>query len=265
MSFVGSVKTFQKSLKYSNLFISLLSPIDLMHAKLVLRFGSVLFMHGALPIDSKIDADDQFNHFPTPWLRPSNDGSTASGINSLAEWIEALNGFASSQVKAWKDFGQAPRSTLLNSSDDDDGVWATNGGYFNNTRAGKMFGALMQYGMGRLSDNATTQSCVYSSWMHNGLPREDIFGCKNSMMTFSRLLRKEGIQIILTGHRPVGDAPWPIKIQHDGENASAWVLPCDTSYSGDTRWTNIEGLESFDSNSLGRGFAKSGRGEVAFR
>ncbi len=234
-----------------------------MHANLVIRFGSVLFLHGALPIDSKIDADEKFNHFPTPWLLPGNDGSTASGINSLTEWIGALNGFASSQVKAWKEFARRPRDTLLNSA----GVWATKGGYFNSTTAGKMFGALMQYGMGRLSDNATTQSCVYSSWMHNGLPREDIFGCDESMTTFSRLLKKEGIKIILSGHRPVGDAPWPIRIpQHiDGEDKTAWVLPCDTSYSGDTRWTTIEGFESIDGTNHGRGLAKSGRGEVAFR
>lgn len=231
-----------------------------MHAKLVIRFGSVLFLHGALPIDSKIDADDKFNHFPTPWLRPSNDGSQASGIHSLAEWIHALNDFASSQVHAWKEFAQRPRG-------DDAGVWATKGGYFNNTTAGKKFGALMQYGMGRLADNATTQSCVYSSWMEDGIPREDIFGCDNSTTTFSRLLQKEGIQIILTGHRPVGDAPWPIKIPQniDGDEATAWVLPCDTSYSGDTRWTTVEGFESIGSTSLGRGLAKSGRGEVAFR
>lgn len=243
-----------------------LFPKDLMHAKLVIRFGSVLFLHGALPIDSKIDADDKFNHFPTPWLLPGNESSAASRVNSLTEWIGALNGFASSQVEAWKEFARHPQDIVLNSSADA-GVWATQGGYFNNTAAGKMFGALMQYGMGRLSDNATTQSCVYSSWMHNGLPRDDIFGCDKSMTIFSKLLKKEGIQIILTGHRPVGDAPWPIRIpQHvDGQDAPAWVLLCDTSFSGDTQWTTIEGFESIDSKSQGRGLAKSSRGEVAFR
>ena len=237
-----------------------------MHAKLVMRFGSVLCLHGALPIDSKIDADDKFNHFPTPWLRPSDDSSTASGIHSLDDWICALNGFASSQVNAWNEFARRPQNASLDSSDDA-GVWATIGGYFNNTLAGKKFGALMQYGMGRLSDNATTQSCVYSSWMYDGLPRGDIFGCDDSMTTFSSLLKREGVQIILTGHRPVGDAPWPIKVPHniDGKDVAAWVLPCDTSYSGDTRWTTVEGLESSESISHGRGLAQSGRGEVAFR
>ena len=77
---------------------------------------------------------------------------------------------------------------------------------------GKMFRSLMQYGMGRLADNARTQSCVYSSWMSHGLPREDFFGCDVSMMKVSKLLKKEGIQLIVTGHRPVGDAPWPIQL-----------------------------------------------------
>ena len=115
-----------------------------------------------------------------------------------------------------------------------------------------MFRSLMQYGMGRLADNARTQSCVYSSWMSHGLPREDFFTCDVSMMKVSNLLKKEGIQLIVTGHQPVGDAPWPIQLSpKNGDETATWILPCDTSYSGDTRWTTIEGIKSIDTTNLG--------------
>ena len=231
---------------------------DLSHAKLVLRVGPVLFLHGALPIV----LDDQPVHFPTPWLHGKDDG-TQSGSKSLTEWISALDDFASKQVEAWKEYGRCFEDKSNESSG---GVWATKGGYFNSSRAGKMFGALIQYGMGTLPDRAITQSCVYNSWMHDGLPRDDMFGNDESMRNLYDLLEQEGIQIILSGHQPVGDAPWPIQISTSAEKAKAWILPCDTSFSGDTRWTSLEGYHSLATqNDNNRAPASGGRGEVAFR
>ncbi len=228
---------------------------DLTHAKLVIKIGPVLFLHGALPIV----LDDQPVRFPTPWIHPNKEYSQ-SGCESLTEWIAALDDFASTQVEAWKEYG---RCTDGKSSGSTDGVWATEGGYFNRSRAGKMFGALIQYGMGTLPDCTKTQSCVYNSWMHDGLPRGDMFDNDDSMRKLYDLLEQEGIQIILSGHQPVGDAPWPIQISTKTEEAKAWILPCDTSFSGDTRWTVLQGGESLTTQIENK--ASCGRGEVAFR
>ncbi len=225
---------------------------DLSHAKLVIKLGPVLFLHGALPIV----LDDQPVRFPTPWIL-ENDDYSRSGCESLTEWIGALNDFASKQVEAWKAYGTEGKS-----SGSTDGVWATEGGYFNRSRAGK-FGALIQYGMGTLPDGTKTQSCVYNSWMHDGLPRGDMFDNDDSMRKLHELLEQEGIQIILSGHQPVGDMPWAVQISTSTEKTKAWVLSCDTSFSGDTRWTSIQGYQSSTTQIDSK--ASSGRGEVAFR
>jgi len=240
----------------------------LTRAKLMIRFGSVLFLHGALPIVPNSNDANQSLDFPTPWIHPNDDDSTKAGCNSLTNWINALNDFASNQVKAWKKYHEY---RLENSSSvSSRGVWATEGGYSNNTPGGKLFGALLQYGMGTLPNRSKTQSCVYNSWMRDGLPRDDMFGSDDDdssimrQQLLSELFTREGIQIILTGHQPVGDAPWPIRISKKGEEEKLWIVPCDTSFSGDTRWTSLEGFDSSGSASLGRGLLTSGRGEVAF-
>lgn len=108
---------------------------DLMHAKLMIRLGErALFMHGAFPMEPDSDGVDHCLNFPTPWRHES--GSE----DSLTNWIKALDEFSSGRVEAWKNYrGQCPGE--LNS------VWATEGGYFNDSPAGRAFGALMQYGM----------------------------------------------------------------------------------------------------------------------
>lgn len=93
-----------------------------------------------------------------------------------------------------------------------------------------------------------------------------MFGNDKSMRKLHDLLEQEGIQIILSGHQPVGDAPWPIQISTSAEKAKAWILPCDTSFSGDTRWTSLEGYHSLATqNDNNRAPASGGRGEVVFR
>ncbi|KAL7538307.1 hypothetical protein ACHAXR_008452 [Thalassiosira sp. AJA248-18] len=234
---------------------------DLERAKLVIRFGPVLFMHGAFPFSST--DDDRYLDFPTPWMHPSSssDDDTKKS-SSLTNWIGALNSFSSTQVKGWKEYG----SHLQNPSHaTSGGVWATEGGYFNNTPPGILFGALMQFGMGTLPDRSKTQSCVYNSWMSEGLPRDDMFGSDDSLTAMSELFKREGIRIILSGHQPVGDAPWPIQVSKNGEETKLWIMPCDTSFSGDVRWANSEDFDSCESASQGRGSVMtSGRGEVAY-
>lgn len=240
----------------------------------MIRLGSVLFLHGAFPfVPPEPSSADGFR-FPTPWIRqtisPMNGKSSdSSGIkqietrcDSLSNWIAVLNEFASSQVKGWKEYHDYLNENASPQIIEPNG---TEGGYFNNTKSGKLFGALIQYGMGTLPDRTKTQSCVYNSWMEDGLPREDLFGSSDSLKRMSDFFKREGIQIILTGHQPVGDAPWPIQISTDDEGKRLWILPCDTSFSGDTTWASIEGYDSSESINLGRGSGPNGRGDVAFR
>ena len=229
--------------------------------------------------------DDNNNYFPTPWISRNNnevDDSTSqqqqSGTKTLTEWINALDEFGEAQVEAWKAYGRGydvdKEGSSCYSSDDDieEEVWCTKGGYFNSSsKAGRMFGALLQYGMGTLPTRSSTQSCIYNSWMRNGMPRDDIFGSNNESRKekLCNILEKEGIQIILSGHQPVGDAPWPILISSPDDKKKerkTWILPCDTSFSGDTHWTSIQGLQK-DAAEMNCYTVRttSGRGNVAFR
>ena len=198
-------------------------------------------MHGALPIEG-----DVMGCFALPWLR---DGRGKIEIcDNLMEFDEQLDRFRESQLRGWRAYALMPSQNEC---------WATDGGYANKTEAGQMFGDLMQYGMNTLPDRSRTSSCVYNSWMDDGLPRKDLFGDSSTKVQLSSLFDREGVQLIATGHQPVGDMPWPIRL---GENK--YVLPCDTSFSGDTMWASHDGSSA--RVNLGRGLSSSGRGDVAY-
>lgn len=207
-------------------------------AKLMIRFGPVLFMHGALP-------SIEGRSFPLPWLEKSLDDQIQH--QTLTEWIDDLNKFASDQITSWKHY-------CNNTHQHQDNFWATNGGYNNTTPAGKMFGNLLQYGMNTLPDRSKNETVVYNSWMSDLMPRIDL----NEMV--EKLFDQRFV--ILSGHQPVGDAPWPIQF-HNG-----WIIPCDTSFSGDVCWTTAAAEHCNSSTErvgLGRGSRLNfGRGDVAF-
>lgn len=250
-----------------------------------MRIGPVLFLHGALPLDNMLNNDDDTTYFPTPWISSNNNGvddntsqqqQQQSGTKTLTEWINALDVFASQQIDGWKAYGRGydvedkvGSSCYSSDGDIEEEVWCTKGGYLNSSsKAGRMFGALLQYGMGTLPNRSSTQSCVYNSWMRKGMPRDDIFGARKKKLC--NVLVKEGIQICLSGHQPVGDAPWPILISSpnydEKKERKTWILPCDTSFSGDTHWTSIQGLQN-DAAEMNCNIEQSisGRGNVAFR
>lgn len=63
------------------------------------------------------------------------------------------------------------------------------------------------------------------------------------------------IDAIVTGHQPIGDLPFPIRV---GKNHNKMIVCGDTSYSGDTKWMDC------DRSNLGRGNSPlKGRGEKA--
>ena len=219
----------------------------LSNAKLMIRFGSVLFLHGAFP---SITA----NSFPRPWIDTRSDdkeNGCAGGHQTFTEWLNDLNEFASDQITLWKKFGKTRQLY------DEEGFWSTKGGYSNSTTSGKLFGNLLQYGMNMLPDGSKNPSVVYSSWMKDGMPREDLISSNEK--SIETLFEKEGVQLILSGHQPVGDMPWPIQLSNN-----RWILPCDTSFSGDVRWTTTDHCHSSAERvSLGRGSRPNGRGEIA--
>lgn len=219
----------------------------LAQAKLIIKIGPTLFMHGALPFAP----NRRETHFPTPWLNANNEIETH--VNSLKEWIHESNQFAADQIQEWQHFGNLKKLGDVICG----GVWATQGSYSNSTSGGKAFGKLLQYGMNTLPDRKKNSSVVYNSWMNNGMPREDAtYPCWHDFFT------THGLQIIATGHQPVGDMPWPIQIQASQSTQPFWIMPCDTSFSGETVWVSAEDHPNERIN-LGRGSGPSGRGDVA--
>jgi len=86
-----------------------------------------------------------------------------------------------------------------------------------------------------------------------------------------QFFERSTLQLILTGHKPQGDMPSPIRVDR-----SSWVICADTSYSGDTKWfhdarnaTTPEKMEhrrelqERKRSNLGRGSSISFRGETA--
>ena len=225
----------------------------LARAKLMVKFGSAIFMHGALPF---LPEKKQLE-FPTPWLDSKSENRLHNSAYTLIDWINESNQFAADQIVAWQKFGmdiEQDQSVQRNE------VWAATGGYFNNSNGGKMFGKLLQYGMNTKPDRTKNPSVVYNSWMKGGMPRTDI-----DHSCWYDFFNEHDLQLIASGHQPVGDMPWPIQIYSNNNLATKfWIIPCDTSFSGDTEWAVTDKCASRRVN-FGRGSGSSGRGDVAVR
>ena len=238
-------------------------------AKLLVKVGSALFMHGALPRPDVVDTCQEHSlwssvDYAIPWV---ND--PCEEISSVDNWIECLNSFAHSQVGLWK-------KNVLHSHDESTnrtvGVWSTIGGY--NTHFD--YGNLLQFGMGWLPTKKKNPTIVYSSWLNDGMPQQ-FYGShcrKMGAISFenatpyarevSKFFDAGNLQLILSGHQPHGDHPTPINMSRgtdEGKVNARFILPCDTSYSGDAHWMCSGSGEK--RNSHGRGNSVSGRGDTA--
>lgn len=292
-------------------------------AKLVLRFGSALFVHGALPIvQSTLSAYEGYNKedseslpisvrnemrnrfwsiffsIAKPWTTTSN-AFVGTHLGGLQTWIDFLNDFCRSQVRLWaNDVDKYQLQTnCKHSNHSAAATWSRDGGYFNENvlsdlsddnnqtlHSSHPFGSLMQYGMGWLRDRSKNPTVVYASWLNDGMPRRFMTNNEDAAETVhsnlyaqlvSEFFKDFNIDVIVTGHQPVGDSPFPIQVD-DGK----FIVCADTSYSGDTHWishgdtgqhldrTTTE--NSFQEKSshcrsrknLGRGTSFSGRGDV---
>jgi len=96
-------------------------------------------------------------------------------------------------------------------------------------------------------------------------PVSDIATCTH------QFFQQSTINLILTGHKPQGDMPNPIRI-----NNNHWIISADTSYSGNTKWFHddrnattpirmeqLRELQGRKRSTLGRGNSVSFRGEAA--
>mmetsp|Transcript_20005 Transcript_20005/g.41805 ORF Transcript_20005/g.41805 Transcript_20005/m.41805 type:complete len:343 (-) Transcript_20005:345-1373(-) len=212
---------------------------------------------------------DDFTKF-MPWL---SDGETAQsvGVTNTSEWLEELNQFARTSVKAWKQ--NFDGSTSGNSSAS---LWCTKGGYYHNS-AKCAWGAFMQYGMGWTSDGNQNPTIVYNRWSNNGMPfrfmppvgTDKGDGDQEENALYVEMVREffqqsPGLRVVCTGHQPQGDMANSICVEVDNNEISAdhhqqlaWIVPADTSYSGDVRFWD---KEKRTNTSLGREDSKSGRG-----
>jgi hypothetical protein len=262
-------------------------------ATLTKRIGNVLFLHGALPrressstqdgsskttqqASSKSDYDYSY---AVPWRSQGGSNKHTTQVLSPADALDEINSFGRQQMEHFCNYNKQVTEDDYVSSIEPWLPWCASGGY-TNTNGGEdnaksphphPGGALIQYGMGGLPDKTRNPTIVYNSWLSDGMP-EIIYN--NDLSEEKELLHhfmdQTQLQMIVTGHKPHGDAPLPIRIvpttgnnkKSDDDSTSSsskWIVTGDTSYSGDTMWVNN------GRTNVGRGESKSGRGDVAVR
>jgi len=254
----------------------------LSRAKLCVKIGNIAFMHGALPFGPDIVSiyQDQyqskesnlssfwkeFYRRATPFGGKENIGYEIEPIYKIDDWISTLNTFAEDQVKVWYHNITAIESTELEDASEEKKMkqknylsehrWVTVGGYLNTSKGSRDFGSLCAYGMGWKPDRTKNPTCVYNSWITDGMPRR-LYGKEVHEVAYQKLVNiffeEAGLDAIVCGHQPVGDHPFLIRV---GIEKDKLIICADTSYSGDTKWMLNDRVN------LGRGKSVSGRGDV---
>jgi hypothetical protein len=243
--------------------------------------------HKALPSDNrKVMREKFWSKFfsiATPWTLSTNSIESNSKMDQLQSWVNLLNDFSKGQVNMWLDYFKPIYSAQ--SPPNLEPPWSRDGGYFFNQKdranmhpgqiySNYQFGSIMQYGMGWLPDKSKNPTVVYSSWFHDGMPRgfmmkshDDIGSHNHYDHIVSDFFHDFKIDLIVGGHQPLGDLPFPIQV-----DSGKFILCADTSYSGDTHWTSHDSREpskygisatSSHSHCHGRGSSISCRGDVA--
>jgi len=243
--------------------------------------------------------------FCMPWINKTHHDydenhifSTASdlGVNKIEDWLGFVNEFCVKNVEAWKKHtlemekeGTKNMEEIFDErhkEESKEAIWAYRAGYGNGpSYSGTYYSDLVQYGMGMIPGGKKNPTVVYNSFTPEGmptyfLPPEEVNGVDTGgtssegsdvAMCTREFFERSPLQLILTGHKPQGDMPSPIKV--DG---SSWVICADTSYSGDTKWFHDhrnstkpeqmekrKQLEEEQRSNLGRGKSISFRGETA--
>mmetsp|Transcript_6415 Transcript_6415/g.16298 ORF Transcript_6415/g.16298 Transcript_6415/m.16298 type:complete len:731 (+) Transcript_6415:136-2328(+) len=243
----------------------------LQQAYLAARIGPVLIVHGSLPLTQDVMDNAQeksqsvwdSSNLSTflPWL--STEESNNIKLDSIEEWIDRLNQFCHDNLDQWQDYVGKLEREEIEPLDPKDAIWAYRAGYNN----GPPGSSLIQYGMGRLPNGEKNPGVIYNSFTPEGWPAS--FAEQSQLADCTReFFERSCVQLILTGHKPQGDAPSPIRIDDQ-----SWVICADTSYSGDINWWHGNGRDGDDKNddenssskrrtNLGRGNSVSFRGDV---
>lgn len=235
----------------------------LAQAKLALRMGQVLFLHGALPLTDELLQNGYHPNlwddltFAMPWL-PSNVSARDVAVESIADWLNALNAFATDRVRDWQ---QSVIDTSLATMHDSNAPWSARGGYAHPFRHTQ----LVQYGMGWTPNRKRNPTIVYNSWCTNGMPRHFFPPATAAFSAATKdFFEKCQVALICSGHQPQGDIPTPIRVPLSRNNQKmGWIWCCDTSYSGDVLYYNSPLTKEDHKNqpfNPGRGGSRSGRG-----
>jgi len=226
--------------------------------------------------DSNSILDDKFwinfYQYAMPFAGKDKSGYDVEPVQNTVEWVDALNSFAYDQTKIWsRKIAAAEEKHYLSLNggkkkfdEEQQPMWSSAGGYQNVSSEGKpAFGSLNQYGMGWLPfpGREKNPTVIYDSWLVEGMPhrfyensKEDVAYRKMVCDFFSR----SNIDVIVTGHQPVGDIPLTIQVPKTKEaDRPKFIIAADTSYSGDTTWMDNK------RRNLGRATSPSGRGDVA--
>jgi hypothetical protein len=246
----------------------------LANARLVVRLGDALFVHGCLPLTETVLRQETHASvwddltFAMPWLE-EHETARDKGVLTVNDWISAVNDFGVESVRAWREEPATAGGT----------IWSTTGGYHHSKGY-----QLVQYGMGWIPGGIRNPTAVYASWCINGMPRRffpaDPHHANPTSATTSstddrfvqatrEFFQRTGVTVICSGHQPQGDMPNPIRVDYTGTPNSSnsdsgsnsyctnnqknglqdsdphstqrtgWILSCDTSYSGDTHWYSL--------------------------
>jgi len=175
--------------------------------------GDVLFLHGGITKQNR-GYVPAFSRSPDPSVVPS-----------VHEWIQKLNDFASTEIGEYKGHIEKYLRDLTEAQADegDDSMkhWGMVGGY----NFGQPGSGLIMYGMGAFAGGEQNPSVIYSNFLKDGKP----FGVDAEVAEW---LRSNGINRVISGHQPHGDAPLIID-QHGIQ-----IITGDTSYAVNTKYRN---------------------------
>ena len=134
-------------------------------------------------------------------------------MRNIDEWIIQIDGFYNKHSEAWAQYVKDEPSG--------DYCWSRYGGYSSE------FGSIMQYGLGWLPNKDINPTAIYSSWMTNGMPQilsrdseEDDLRAK----LLSEFFIESGLDLIVTGHQPIGDSPLTIQVANEYSDKWKFII-----------------------------------------
>mmetsp|Transcript_63007 Transcript_63007/g.204270 ORF Transcript_63007/g.204270 Transcript_63007/m.204270 type:complete len:456 (-) Transcript_63007:31-1398(-) len=177
----------------------------LLQARLAVRVGSGLFVHGGLPRAGRAN-------WRPGWVPAWEPGSSEREMLPLEEWIQELERLRSTAMSEYKaSLSQEPGSD----------AWSISGGYLH-PQPGC---SLNQYCMRDLVDGTQQASVVYNGWLGDNYQPIDFDDAATTAW-----IKDAGIRFVISGHLPHGDAPLVLR----GEGVDA--ITADITYAAMTDW-----------------------------